>query len=239
MLPEPNGLTIGKLDTNLYRVALPAKDIGYLQPYVGQATSGQKKTWFEALLLLCDTVSATSFKQIIIQHPFWWQLTRSIPPEFQLIYDCMDDISGFANTSPFVLDLEKNLVANCDSLIVSSQALFDKYKGEQSLLDSLEMVRMSSILFLKSECSRLASLKQNLPSLRLPQFESASSDDSLINVGYVGAIDDWFDAELVGNVAASEPDFRIHLCGAVTSRKVDQDSSKCGKCLPVWRDPVR
>ena len=220
MLLEPSGLRIEKLDTNLYRVRLPAGDIGYVQPYTGKATPEQRMEWFEAFLLLCDAVAATSFKQIIIQHPFWWQMTRSIPPEFQLIYDCMDDIAGFSNTDRFVLDLEEDMVESCDALIVTSAALFEKYRGvgvPRLIRNAADVEHFSS-----GGANRLSKFRQNLPSLSLRGSDAGSAEGSLINVGYVGAIADWFDAELVRSVAASEPGFRIHLCGAVSSRKVNR-----------------
>ena len=220
MLLEPSGLTVTKLDTNLYRVRLPAGDIGYIQPYTGQATPEQRMAWFEAFLLLCDAVAATSFKQIIIQHPFWWQMTRSIPPEFHLFYDCMDDIAGFSNTDRFVLDLEDGMVESCDALIVTSEALFEKYHGVR--LPRLIRNAANVEHFSSGGGNRLAKFRQNLPSLSLRNADAESAEGSLINVGYVGAIADWFDAELVRSVAASEPDFRIHLCGAVSSRKVNR-----------------
>ena len=221
MLLEPSGLTVTKLDTNLYRVRLPAGDIGYIQPYTGQATPEQRMAWFEAFLLLCDAVTATSFKQIIIQHPFWWQMTRSIPPEFHLLYDCMDDIAGFSNTDRFVLDLEDGMVESCDALIVTSEALFEKYhrvRLPRLIRNAANVEHFSS----SGGGGRLAKFRQNLPSLSLRSADAESAEGSLVNVGYVGAIADWFDAELVRSVAASEPDFRIHLCGAVSSREVDR-----------------
>ena len=220
MLLEPSGLRIAKLDTNLYRVRLPAGDVGYIQPYTGQATPEQRMAWFEAFLLLCDAVTATSFKQIIIQHPFWWQMMRSIPPEFHLIYDCMDDIAGFSNTDRFVLDLEDDMVESCDALIVTSEALFEKYHGVR--LPRLIRNAANIEHFSPGGNDRLTRFRQNLPSLSLRSSDAESVEGSLINVGYVGAIADWFDAELVRSVAASEPDFRIHLCGEVSSRKVNQ-----------------
>ena len=220
MLLEPGGLTVAKLDTNLYRVRLPAGDIGYIQPYTGQATPEQRMAWFEAFLLLCDAVAATSFKQIVIQHPFWWQMTRSIPPDFQLTYDCMDDISGFSNTDRFVLDLERDMVEGCDALIVTSEALYEKYKG----VKFPRLIRNGANVehFSPGGNNRHTRFRQNLPSLSIRDSDAALADGSPIDVGYVGAIAEWFDAELVRSIAASEPDFRIHLCGAVSSRKVNQ-----------------
>ena len=218
MLLEPDGLRITKIGENIYRVRLPSKNIGHMQPYIGNTTNEQRLAWNEAFNSFCDTVKATSFKQAIIQHPFWWQMLRSISPECQLIHDCMDDISGFSNTDQFVLDMEEDMIANCDKLIVSSQTLFDKFKA----------LRPSSIIrnavdedHFSSNGERHAALfGQKLPSLEVQSSNSGDLQSEIINVGYVGAIAEWFDAALVRESALSEPNFRFHLCGAVSDKNI-------------------
>jgi len=218
MLLEPDGLRITKIGENIYRVRLPSRNIGHLQPYVGKATEEQKLAWNESFNAFCDTISATSFKQAIIQHPFWWQMLRAMSPECQLIHDCMDDISGFSNTDRFVLNLEKDMIANCDKLVVSSQTLFDKFKD----------LRQSSIIrnavdadhFLSNGKRRSVLFGQELPSLEIQTPKSGNSASGAINVGYVGAIAEWFDAALVKESAVNEPNLHFHLCGAVSDRNV-------------------
>ena len=215
---DPDGLSIAKVHDNLYRIRLPAEDIGYMQPYTGQATEVQKMAWTDALNSLCDTVEATSFKQIIIQHPFWWQLVRSISPEFQLIHDCMDDISGFSNTDDFVLDLEREMIANCDALIVSSKTLYDKYKdiNPPSLIRNAVDVEHFSF---GNETNSVV-FSQNLPVLEIRRPNAGVRDSEIIKVGYVGAIAEWFNADLVRSVALRESSFQFHLCGAVSDKEV-------------------
>ena len=220
MMLEPNGLKIAKIDNNLYRIRLPGKDIGYIQPYTGQATEEQKIAWFEAFNYFCDSVEATSFKQVIIQHPFWWQLVRSISPEFQLIHDCMDDISGFSNTDRFVLDLEKEMIANCDALIVSSKTLFEKHKDAK--LPKLIRNGTGIKHFYSKNMTDSIVFRQNLPALEIGRPNAGVSELEMVKVGYVGAIAEWFDAELVRNVALNEPNFQFHLCGAVSDQEVNR-----------------
>ena len=218
MLLEPDGLRITKIGENIYRVRFPSRNIGHMQPYVGNATEEQRLAWNETFNTFCDTINATSFKQAIIQHPYWWQLLRSISPEFQLIHDCMDDISGFSNTDRFVLDLEEDMIANCDQLIVSSQTLFDKFKAlnpSRIIRNAVDADHFSS----KGE-RHSALFGQKLPSLEMQSTNSGDSESETINVGYVGAIAEWFDAALVRESALNEPNFHFHLCGAVTDKNV-------------------
>ena len=218
MLLEPDGLRITRIGRNIYRVRFPSTNIGHLQPYAGSATEEQRLAWNEAFNTFCDIVKATSFKQAIIQHPFWWQMLRSISPEFQLIHDCMDDVSGFSNTDRFVLDLEEDMVANCDKLIVSSQTLFDKFKASNPsgiIRNAVDADHFSS------EGKRHSDLfRQKHPSLQMQSSNSGDSTSEVVNVGYVGAIAEWFDAALVRDTALNEPNFHFHLCGAVSDRNV-------------------
>ena len=218
MLLEPDGLRITKIGENIYRVRFPSRNIGHMQPYVGNATEEQRLAWNETFNTFCDIIKATSFKQAIIQHPFWWQMLRSISPECQLIHDCMDDISGFSNTDRFVLDLEEEMIANCDKLIVSSQTLFDKFKA----LNPSGIIRngVDADHFSPKGERHSALFVQKLPSLEMQSSDSGDSESEVINVGYVGAIAEWFDAALVRESALNEPNFHFHLCGAVSDRNV-------------------
>ena len=218
MMLEPSGLKIVKIRRNLYRIRLSAKEIGYIQPYTGKATEKQKMTWLEAFSSLCDSVQATSFKHIIIQHPFWWQMVRSISSEFQLIHDCMDHISGFSNTDRFVQDLEEEMIANCDALVVSSETLFNAYKDIKSptlIRNAADMEHFSS----ENEVDSVV-FKQNLPSLKILGPDAGVPESKIIKVGYVGAIAEWFDAELVRNAALNGSNLEFHLCGTVSDRNV-------------------
>ena len=218
MLLEPDGLRITRIGKNIYRVRFPSTNIGHLQPYAGSATEEQRLAWNETFNTFCDAVKATSFKQAIIQHPFWWQMLRSISPEFQLVHDCMDDVSGFSNTDRSVLDLEEDMIANCDKLIVSSQTLFDKFKASNPSCIIRNAVDADHF---SSEVARHSALfKQKHPSLEMQSSSSGDSTSEVVNVGYVGAIAEWFDAALVRDAALKEPNFHFHLCGAVSDRKV-------------------
>ena len=214
MMLEPDGMRIAKIQNNLYRVRLSSKTIGYIQPYTGKVSDKQKLAWIEAFNVFGDSVEATSFKQIIIQHPFWWQLVRSISPEFQLIYDCMDDVSGFSNTDRFILGMEREMTTNCDTLIVSSENLFDKYKNKTTPI----VIRNAADIEHFSLNNKSSVFEQTLPPLEIRCYTGSSSEE--IKVGYVGAVAEWFDGELVRRVALNESGFQFHLCGAVSDRRV-------------------
>ena len=163
MMRHAGDRSIAKIRDNLYRIRLSSRSIGYLQPYFGQADDEQKTAWFEEFCAICDVVQATAFKQVIVQHPYWWQFARSLPPELQLIHDCMDDISGFSNTDDFVLEMERDMTRNCDTLVVSSDALHEKYKDIQAprlIRNSVNIEHLSN-----DKATNHGIFKQNYPSL--------------------------------------------------------------------------
>ena len=216
MMRHAGDRSIAKIRDNLYRIRLSSRSIGYLQPYFGQADDEQKTAWFEEFCAICDVVQATAFKQVIVQHPYWWQFARSLPPEFQLIHDCMDDISGFSNTDDFVLEMERDMIRNCDILVVSSDALHEKYKDIQAprlIRNAVNIEHLSN-----DKATNHGIFKQNYPSLQLQLKSTPSADCEVIRIGYVGAIAEWFDADLVRQVAMKEPHYEFHLCGDVSSK---------------------
>ena len=200
-------LQLTKASDNLYCARLCGKNIGHIQTYTGQPDPKQVKQWIAAFYQLCDAVGSTAYKQVIVQHPFWWQFARHLSPEFQIIFDCMDDISGFSNTEQFLLDLEYDLLTKCDRLIVSSKYLFNKYEHYKKPV----LVR---------NAAELKHFTQPVKDLVRPAFLGAPSNKdkrNVIKVGYVGAIAEWFDADLIEEVAKKEPGFDFHFCGAVTA----------------------
>ena len=52
----------------------------------------------------------TAQKEVIIQHPFWWQFLNLLDPQFTVTFDCMDDISGFKETEEFTIKMEQDLL---------------------------------------------------------------------------------------------------------------------------------
>jgi O-antigen biosynthesis protein len=206
-LAEADHPHVRKLSESLYIVRLPSKGIGAIPSYTGRPSSDQIRAWLSTLYAFCDSVQATAFKHVILQHPFWWQLACHLPPEFHLVFDCMDDIAGFSNTEQWLIDLEKDMIRNSDHLIVSSQYLFDKYES----LNRPVMIRNGG------ELDHFLSYS---PTHAMPSFLSEkgfSRHSGKIYVGYVGAIAEWFDSSLISGAALANPNLEFHLCGAVTS----------------------
>lgn len=206
MTQSEESISIDRLGTNLYRVRLPSHSVGFIRPYTGRPSSSAIKRWLEQFFDFCDETSSTQTKHVVVQHPFWWQFLRHLPPEFSVVFDCMDDIGGFSNTEPFILSLEHDLIKNCDQLIVSSDYLYKKHaetKRTTIIRNAGQIEHFSNRVDLSA---------RDFP-LRLP----SEPVGNIVKVGYVGAIAEWFDWQLILAVAKAEPNFHFHFCGSVTA----------------------
>lgn len=209
MMLNLNGPSVRRVDDRLFVIRLDMHSIGHIQPYEGKADNVQLRGWINSFINFADQVGATSFKHIIIQHPFWWQMAQHLPSEFHIIFDCMDDIAGFSNTTEWMLEQEHAMISGCDKLVVSSEYLKKKFGA----IKQPQLIRNGGDLthFQPDE-----SIAEPPAFLRDRGF---SKQSDRIDVGYVGAIAEWFDTSLVRSVANLNPDMHFHLCGAVTTQE--------------------
>ncbi|MGE0127984.1 MAG: glycosyltransferase [Blastocatellales bacterium] len=123
---------------------------------------------------------------------------------WRVIYDCMDEWENFPGIKAPLLDVEKELVGRCDLLVVTAQRLFDKWRHYQ----------------------RPMVLARNAADYDFYQKRLRQSDllDGVSRpiVGYFGAIADWFDVDLLADVAESRPNYNFVLLGGVFDTDVSR-----------------
>ena len=132
----------------------------------------------------------------LIQHPFWYE-TSSLLPDSELIYDCMDHHEGFGNVSEEVLSIERALMRNADLTITTS-----------TWLDEIVSQHTQSRVLIRNagEYDHFAVRPADV--YVDPQKRKI--------VGYYGAIAEWFDVQLLENVAKAFPQHCILMIGADT-----------------------
>jgi GT2 family glycosyltransferase/glycosyltransferase involved in cell wall biosynthesis len=116
---------------------------------------------------------------------------------WRVIYDCMDDWDTFPGIGMQLPEMEKHLVRNCDFLVVTSQRLYDKWRAYRRPL--LLARNAADYDFYQTRCNPnnlLAGVKRPI-------------------AGYYGAIANWFDVDLLVEVARCKPDFTFVLLGGV------------------------
>ena len=207
MDPPGEHTEIEQLGERLYRIKLKLEGVPQIPAYSGTPTAAQEKAWLKGFYDFCDEFKASPYKNLIVQHPFWWQLAKLLPPEFHTLYDCMDDIGGFANSDQKLIDLEHQFLENCDDLVVSGSTLMHKYKR----YNPLQIIRNATEIdhFQNPDQSKLT-----------PKFTAkplVKGSNIPIKVGYVGAIADWFDTEMLKEAARARPDIEFHFCGNISA----------------------
>jgi hypothetical protein len=110
-------------------------------------------------------------------------------------YDAMDDFPAFHRglSRNSMAHRENKVIANVDSVIVSSCLLYDKWKG------------LKPVFLARNACA-----VQHLPQIETNKIGTCS--DKII-LGYVGTIGKWFDWDFVFKLALSKPQHCVKLIG--------------------------
>ena len=132
----------------------------------------------------------------LVQHPYWLE-TAQVLPNQRLVYDCMDHHGGFADNTQDVLAREHELMRDADLLVVTSdwlQAETAKYNPHS--------------LMVRNACQYEHFCDPPAEVFRDPRGRRV--------IGYYGAIAEWFDLDLLEQVARRHPDCLVLLVGADT-----------------------
>ena len=134
----------------------------------------------------------------IVDLPFWRPLAEAIPGCF-VVYDCMDYHGGFSTNSPQMIEEEARLIEVAD-LVVTTSAQLSEIVGQSA--PNVLIRNAGEVDYFGAAPSRRA-----YPSERPV-------------AGYLGAIADWFDIELIVAAARRHPEWDFVMVGAKTLRKV-------------------
>jgi len=204
---------------NVYEVSLRGPRCNVYRDALG---SRGLKVLFDSLnVLRCrEGLGATA---VFVQVPFWWPLAKSLSEHFAwpVVYDCMDYHAGFSTNHPTMLAQEKALLAGARLVVVSS-----------ALLETEARRHNDNVLVLRNGC-------EHGPFAGIP----SKSPGSRPVIGYYGAIADWFDCDLVANLAESRPEWHFVLVGSTyladTSRlellpNVELPGEQSYSEIPAW-----
>lgn len=131
----------------------------------------------------------------IIDLPFWAGIVFELENN-KVIYDCMDEHSGFSNVSDELLAFEPEIIDKSDMIIASSSVLHDKVKARHR---ATTVIRNAV----------------DYPFFSQPPIQM-SSEVTNVNgpvIGYFGTIADWFDMELIVELARRNESWRFVLIG--------------------------
>ncbi len=154
-----------------------------------------------------DVVEIGKFRRVvqIVSFPRWLEVSQSLKERrgFPAIYDCHDYLPGFERISKEIKDREGALLELSDLVIFSSGHL------QAIMTESWPFLQhKSSLVRNGSNPADFAGAAARRPHPGKPI------------VGYAGALESWFDVELLWQVAHARPDYRFQLLGRVEDRRV-------------------
>src|SRR5262245_28382565 len=184
------------LKENRYQITLSA-----LRPIMinqEEVKGGNAASLCEALAEL-RTAYGISEAIAYVMTPSWTTMAQEVKRRWgwRVIYDCMDDWSGFPGFGKLAAAAEDRLVNSCDLLVVTAHRLQDKWHKHSSL--TVLARNAVDFDFYQERCQ--------------PNKMLLNTDHPV--VGYFGAIADWFDLDLMVEVARRRPNYTFVLLGGV------------------------
>jgi len=136
---------------------------------------------------------------MMVDLPGWERLTTRLKENFswKLVYDCMDLHRGFSNSNIFTQRDEKRLLQASDLVLASSINLYKHAKE----------INKQTVLIPNGTDYEFFHQAKNPMEI----VEIANTSKPII--GYYGAIANWFDTHLVGELASNHPEWEFLLIG--------------------------
>ncbi|MES2634419.1 MAG: glycosyltransferase [Pseudomonadota bacterium] len=140
----------------------------------------------------------------LIDLPFWRPVAARLPANL-VVYDCMDYHAGFSNNIGASLGEEHTLLKTCDLLVTTSTRLAE-------MMQARAPGKPHALVRNGTEVAHFANVPAELKVAR----------DERPVVGYFGAISEWFDIQLVIDLAQSRPQWRFILVGSTYGCDISQ-----------------
>lgn len=178
--------TVRELADRVYEVGLPGEfDFDLYAGELEGETLEQAAAGVDALVSRLGIGPAVC----LVQYPSWEPLARRLRERhgWTVVYDCMDEHSGFGTHGPQTARDEARLIAESDLVLATSRLLFERIV--RAGREPAAVLRLPNAVDL-APFSRLPP-RETSPLARLPRPV----------VGYYGAVAEWFDAEAVAAAA--------------------------------------
>ncbi len=199
---------VSELAERTWEVSLPGEhDFDFYSRTLAEETLEQS---YSAILEL-----AVSYRirdaVLLVHYPSWEPLARAVADalRWRLVYDCMDEHTGFGTHGHETAADEERLIQEADLVLVTSRKLEERASR------------------LRADVLRLPNAGEEQHFARLPP-RHASPIASLPRpvIGYYGAISSWFDTDAVQEAASRHPDWSFALVGT----RADPSSRRCRRC---------
>ncbi len=134
---------------------------------------------------------------LLVQSPFWAPLAAAIRERlgWRIVYDCLDAHEEFPTNRPRILaDAERDVASSADFVVATSESL----RRQMAAWNPRARLLPNACDF---------ELFSEIPA---PQIWSGS-----LTVGYVGAVDEWFDMGLLADLAELRPSWSFEIVGGL------------------------
>jgi len=142
----------------------------------------------------------------LVQLPFWRPLAFQLRQRWgwRIVYDCMDKHSGFSTNEPAMLSEEAALSQGSDLVVATSRKLLEDQQRHNP-----RCVLVPNACDYHHFSVAMDAAPPALASMRRPI------------IGYYGAISEWFDVDLVSEIARLRPEWTFVLIGGTFGACVD------------------
>jgi GT2 family glycosyltransferase/glycosyltransferase involved in cell wall biosynthesis len=193
---SPADFSVRPIKENVYEVqVVAARTPDIYGEVIGGANAD---TMLESLAELRRTYDISP-AVVYVMIASWSEVAREAAARWRwpLVYDCMDEWENFQGIKPALIEAETGLVRACDLLVVSAGRLEEKWRsyGKPTVLARNGV----DYAFYSTRCRPNALL----------------ADAAHPIVGYFGAIAEWFDIDLLAQVARQRPQYTFVLLGGV------------------------
>lgn len=148
-----------------------------------------------------------------IDHPFWGYMLDKIA--MKVVYDCMDEHTGFKDNSDALSEVESKLIENA-SLVLASSSYLKK---------NLEKRKAKEIVMLPN-AGEFEHFSRKVSESKMPEDIQNIVELGKPIVGYYGAIADWMDITLVEKAAKAFPNYSFVFIGRVMHPTIEALAKK-------------
>lgn len=187
---------------HVHRVAKSIIEIGLRRTRRRPQADARLARRFEAFIQKRVMEACGSRYDVVIYGTYPLEHIRRTTSKGILVYDCMDEWSGFSWLPPDVARWENDLVRQCDLVAAVSPPLYERFTAARGA-DRTLLVPNACDYELFSAVSKDA------------------GDTQGFVIGYVGSVHEWFDWEAVLAVASAYPNALVRIVGPVSGPRID------------------
>ena len=194
-------IEIKKLDENIYKLYL--NSLTLVNIYTSSLDQHNVHWFILQLEYFLKKELEVNDQNLIyfVQFPNWLKVVQKIVHKLKgkIVFDCMDEHSGFSNVDKKIIEQEKELIKISDLVISSSNKLYNK-----NVLLNKNTIKIKN-------GTEFSFFNKQVKSESLQEYANKPI------IGYYGAIAEWFDIELMEFCARERPDYNFIFIGSTFS----------------------